>query len=297
MPVPILFEDEHLLVINKPTGLPVHPSAGHAHDTLIHALIHRTTLSPGSDPLRPGLVHRLDKDVSGLMVLSKSKKAEELLIEQFKSKKVHRIYRALAVGKQPALNHKGQKAQLIFPKPDPSLKHLPSKPANMFSIVSFIGRHPKNRKKFYSFKNKVAGAKKAITHCRVLKSFQDKVHHIECRLETGRTHQIRVHLKSQGLPILQDPIYSPCKAGSQTARKAGDRVLPHSIGCDSEPSHAPKTESQTDRVTNRRDQLHQIALYSAELKFVHPINNKPLHFKLPWPKEFHPQLKDFNFTL
>ena len=271
VPVPILFEDKHLLVINKPAGLPVHPSTGHENNTLINALIHKTTLSSGSDPLRPGLVHRLDKDVSGLMILSKNKKTEQLLIEQFKSKKVYRIYRVLTVGKQPTFNHKGQKAQLIFSKLDPSLKTLPSTPANTFSIVGFIGRHPKNRKKFYSFKNEVAGSKKAITHCRVLQSFQDKIHHIECRLETGRTHQIRVHLKSQGLPILKDPIYaSPRQQNQLISGLAGS-------------------------ANTKISALSQLALYSAELKLYHPIDNRLLHFHLPWPKEFHPLLNQMSF--
>ena len=242
--IPILFEDAHLLVINKPAGLPVHPGPGHAHDTLVNALIHKIPLSSGVDPLRPGVVHRLDKDVSGLMILSKTKKAEGLLIEQFKGKQIHRVYRALTVGKMPE---------------------------RAFSILSFIGRHPKDRKKFHAYKSAVAGAKKASTYCQVIQSFQDKIHLIECHLGTGRTHQIRVHLQSQGLPILRDPIYFPVRRQKQALKSLNLK--------------AELFSSWTG-----------IALYSAELQFSHPMDpHKTLHFKLPWPKDFHPLLKALHF--
>ncbi len=241
-PVHILFEDEHLLVINKPTGLTVHPGPGHKHDTLVNALFHKTTLSSGVAPLRPGIVHRLDKDVSGLMILSKTKKAEELLIEQFKQKKIHRLYHTLTCG---------------------TFKEIPS------PISSFIGRHTKDRKKFYSFEQEKKGAKKAITHCRLIKSFKGKIHLMECRLETGRTHQVRVHLKSRGLPILGDSLYFPARQ--------------------------QKKHLEALNLKKELFSFKGLALYSAELEFSHPIHKKPLRFEIPWPVAFHPLLKALSF--
>ena len=241
-PVPILFEDEHLLVINKASGLPVHIGPGHQQDTLVNVLFHKTTLSSGGDPLRPGIVHRLDKDVSGLMILSKTKKAEKLLIEQFKNKKVHRLYRALIVG---------------------AYKEIPS------PIISFIGRHPRDRKKFCSFEQAKADRKKSITHFRWLKSFRNKIHLMECQLETGRTHQIRVQVKSRGWPILGDSLYFP-----------------------------PRQQEKSLKALGLKKELFSfkgLALYSAKLKFFHPVYKKPLQFDVPWPKEFHPLLHALGF--
>ena len=270
LPIPILFEDDHLLVINKPAGVPVHPGPGHEHDTLVNALVHKTTLSTGTAPLRPGIVHRLDKEVSGLMILSKTKKAEELLIQQFKDKKVYRIYRTLTVGRLSSATSD-----------------------ETFSIVSFIGRHPKDRKKFYSFKRQATGTKQAITHCRRLKSYQGKIHYIECQLETGRTHQIRVHLKSQGLPILGDTIYFPL-------RKQKKHLSLINFSRDTTVNQGEVLTNQKAETLSKPFKLFSnspLALYSAELRFSHPIYNKTLFFNLPWPKEFHPLLKMGHFPI
>ena len=123
-PVPVIFEDEHLVIVNKPAGLVVHPSIGHEQDSLVNALKNKVSLSPGVHPLRPGIVHRLDQNVSGLMVLTKTKEAQDRMIQQFKFKKICRFYRALCAG---------------------SLQKREDQ------IISLIGRHPKDRKKFYSF--------------------------------------------------------------------------------------------------------------------------------------------------
>ena len=241
--VPIVFEDSHLLVIDKPAGLVAHPGPGHEQDTLINALIDKTQLSSGVDSTRPGIVHRLDKDVSGLMILSKTDDVQQKLIHLFKQKKIQRIYRALVTG--------------VFKQKESG-------------IDSFIGRHPKDRKKFYSFDQECDTAKKAITFYKVLESFEDKVHLVECRLETGRTHQIRVHLSSQGNYILGDQIYRPRN------QRANDLLVPSSA--------RPIVK-----------QLNRLALYSAELQFSHPITGKQMNFTLDWPKDLYSLLNHLSF--
>jgi len=242
--IPILYEDEHLLVINKPAGIASHPGPGNEQNSLVNALI-KKNLSPGVDPLRPGIVHRLDKEVSGLMILSKTKKAQDILIEQFKSKQVKRTYKALVFGLL-----KEEKAE----------------------INNFIGRHAKDRKKFCCFNNEGIGRKKAITYYKVLESFAaGKIHHIECHLHTGRTHQIRVHLSHKKLPILGDSVYFPKKK-----------------------KHLSHLKKPT--LKNLLLSLEKPALFSARLEFSHPINQKKLSFTLSWPKEFHFFMEKLHFS-
>ncbi|MDE0119528.1 MAG: RluA family pseudouridine synthase [Bdellovibrionales bacterium] len=245
--IPILYEDTDILVINKPAGIVVHPGAGHEQDTLVNALIGKVPLSSGGDPLRPGIVHRLDKGVSGLLLLSKTDRAQSFLIEQFKSRKIKRIYRALVLGS--VKKHSGR-------------------------VFSFIGRHPKDRKKFYSFDKEVTGAKKALTHYQVIESFQDDLHHIQCCLETGRTHQIRVHLSQEGLPILGDEVYGSRRRQSKALNRMTKELYP----------------------AGQENSFSQIALYSAFLEFIHPIEQKLLSFSLPWPEKFHPFIKKLGFS-
>lgn len=178
IPLDILFEDEDVLVLNKPAGLVVHPAAGHRNDTLINALIsHQKTLSPGSSPFRPGLVHRIDKDTSGLLVLAKNEKTHSSLAKQFLRKTVHRIYWAVVFGR---------------PKEDQG------------TITSYISRSPNDRKKFMATQEAIG--KHAITHYEVLKS-TGVVSLVQLKLETGRTHQIRVHMSSIAHPIVGDDTY------------------------------------------------------------------------------------------
>lgn len=244
--IPIVYEDEHIVVVNKPDGIVVHPGPGHEQDTLVNALMgQKISLSKGVNPLRPGVVHRLDKNVSGLMLLSKTEQAQDFLIEQFKHKKIKRIYRALTAGKNE--ERKGR-------------------------IVSFIGRHPKDRKKFYSFNEGVTGSKRAVTYYRMLESFQDRIHHIECRLETGRTHQIRVHLNSVGLPVLGDSIYFPSRRQTKFLNSAGFHLKKNTFS------------------------FTQMALYSAFLEFIHPVTKEELSFSLSWPKPFYFFLEQLNFN-
>ena len=173
IPVPVVFEDEHLLVVDKPAGLVVHPGAGNASGTLVNALLKRG-ISGGPDPERPGVVHRLDRDTSGLMVLAKGEPAYSGLVKMLSARRVRRVYRTIVVGK--GLPETG-------------------------TIDSPVGRDPENPTLM------VAGiGKPAVTHFEALKE-TDHYTMLQVRLETGRTHQIRVHLSAIGYPVYADPLY------------------------------------------------------------------------------------------
>jgi 23S rRNA pseudouridine1911/1915/1917 synthase len=175
IPLDIFYEDEWLLVINKPPGLVVHPAAGHWEGTLVNALLHHFKALSKIDAGRPGIVHRLDKDTSGLLVVAKTDDVHLELSQQFKSREIEKYYAVLVHGK---LSHKEGKIE----KP--------------------IGRHPRDRKKMSVF----AGGRYALTLYRVLEEFS-QCSFLECKLETGRTHQIRVHLASMGNPVVGDSVY------------------------------------------------------------------------------------------
>ena len=174
IPLDIRYEDDYLLIINKASGMVVHPAPGNYTGTLVNALIGRYNLS-GIDNMRPGIVHRIDKDTSGLMVVAKDDKTHELLSEMIKEKLVERIYVALVDG---VIMHETG------------------------TIDAPIGRDPNNREKMIVTD---INSKDAITHFRVLKRFSSQTL-IECKLETGRTHQIRVHMNYIGYPIFNDPV-------------------------------------------------------------------------------------------
>ena len=182
MDIDIVYEDEYLMVINKPSGLVVHPGAGNQNNTLVNGLLYyNKVLSKGED-FRPGVVHRLDKDTSGLMIVAKDDKAHELLADDFKNKRIHREYTALLDG--------------VFPQE-----------------VAIIDA-PIGRSKEYFDKMEVRGdGKKAITNLKVIKKYKDYTL-VNLVLETGRTHQIRVHLSYIGYPVHNDPVYSNKKCTS-----------------------------------------------------------------------------------
>ncbi len=175
----IVYEDKYLMIINKESGMVVHPAAGHFSHTLVNALAYYLHLDNLSN-MRPGIVHRLDKDTSGLMVVAKDDNTLELLSKMIKEKKVKRHYLALVYGE---------------------IMHSSGK------IDAPIGRDPHNRQR----QAIVDGAKRSITNFKVLKRFKNATL-VECELETGRTHQIRVHMKYIGHPIVNDPVYSNKKA-------------------------------------------------------------------------------------
>lgn len=180
LPLEIVYEDLQVAVVNKPQGMVVHPAAGHASGTLVNALMyHIKDLSSINGVIRPGIVHRIDKDTSGLLMVAKNDKAHESLAAQLKDKSSKRRYLAIVHGEIP--NDKG-------------------------TIEAPIGRNPKERKK----QAVVSGGKPAITHFEVLERFLGYTL-VASRLETGRTHQIRVHMNYIGHPVAGDPLYGPNK--------------------------------------------------------------------------------------
>lgn len=196
IPLDILFEDEHLLVLNKPVGLVVHPAAGNWDGTLVNALLFHCgdSLSGIGGVARPGIVHRLDKDTSGVMVVAKTDQAHRFLAGQFESHSLERAYKAVVWG-------------IPTPRED--------------QIVGNIGRSPNNRKKMAIVE---IGGKYAVTNYKVERVLGRSGSLVECRLETGRTHQIRVHMASLGHPVVGDPVYggggrNQMKLASPEARK------------------------------------------------------------------------------
>ncbi|RKQ37414.1 RluA family pseudouridine synthase [Oceanobacillus halophilus] len=194
IPLDIVYEDSDLLVVNKPKGMVVHPSAGHGSGTLVNALLyHCHDLSGINGVERPGIVHRIDKDTSGLLVVAKNDYTHTNLSEQLSSKDMKRKYEAIVHGEIP--HETG-----IIDAP--------------------IGRDPKDRQKM----GIVDQGKPAVTHFRVLNSYPDYTH-IECQLQTGRTHQIRVHMKYIGYPLVGDPKYGPRKTLDTNGQALHAKVL------------------------------------------------------------------------
>jgi len=225
IPIEIVFEDPYLLVVDKPAGMVVHPAAGNADNTLVNALLHHCAgrLSGIGGVARPGIVHRIDKDTSGLLVVAKTDVAHERLAAQFARHSLHRAYLAIVAG-QPI-------------------------PASG-TIDAPLGRSSANRKKM-AIVNPDRG-KRAVTHFRTIRPLREAAL-VECRLETGRTHQVRVHLASIGHPLLGDPVYG----------RAGGR----------------------HRELLKRLGFQRQALHAAELGFVHPVSKQDLCFKSPLPSD------------
>lgn len=198
IPIEILFQDEHLVIINKPPGLTVHPSETQRENTLVHALLHHIRdLSGIGGKLRPGIVHRLDKDTSGALVVTKTDAAHQKMVETFSRHDIERRYWALCYG---------------VPR-DQYLK-----------IQSTLGRSPSDRKKMAM---NVKDGKEAITEARLLERYGKPTPYaslIEAQLHTGRTHQVRVHLTSIGTSIMGDPVY-----GTPTAQQAKWKALPRDL--------------------------------------------------------------------
>lgn len=245
-PLDIVYEDDQLIVVNKPAGLVVHPAYGHLHDTLVNALLHHTTaLSMGFNEQRPGLVHRIDKGTSGLLVIAKNDEAQRFLAMQFQRKTTHRVYWAVTVG---------------VPKPREG------------TIRSFLRRHPDDRKRVASVPEAAPGAeqegKSAVTHYRVLKHHPAGLALVELKLETGRTHQIRVHLSENGTPIAGDETYGGMKRLKSV---------------------------NSPRVREIVAKSGRFALHAAELGFVHPTTQEKLLFAAGWPDDLKPLVEHLGF--
>ena len=219
----VTYEDDALIVIDKPAGLVVHPAAGNLDGTLVNALLHhcRGQLSGIGGVARPGIVHRIDKDTSGLLVVAKTDAAHEGLARQFADHSIVRAYRAITAG---------------VPVPTAG------------TIRGSIARSSHDRKKMALVED--GRGKHAVTHYRVMTALDGSAL-VECRLETGRTHQVRVHLASIGHSLLGDPVYGRCP---------------------------PRLRPILSALGFRRQALH-----AAELGFIHPIDGRPLHFTSPTP--------------
>jgi 23S rRNA pseudouridine1911/1915/1917 synthase len=231
IPLRVLFEDAHLIVIDKAAGMAAHPAPGSPDRTLVNALLHhcRGSLSGIGGLARPGIVHRLDKDTSGVMVAAKSDAAHAGLAEQFSRHDVERLYIALVRG-----------------APHPASGR----------VETLIGRSPHDRKKMAVLKS---GGRVAITNYATENSYgpatKPLAARVACRLQTGRTHQIRVHLASKGNPCLGDPLYGsgpPAPAVREAIAEAG---------------------------------LRRQALHAAVLGFIHPITGQKLRFETPLPRD------------
>lgn len=245
-PLDIVFEDDQLIVVNKPAGLVVHPACGHLHDTLVNALLHHTDdLSMGFNEQRPGLVHRIDKGTSGLLVIAKNDEAQRFLAMQFQRKTTHRVYWAVTIG---------------IPKPAQG------------TMRSHLRRHPEDRKRIASAPEARPGeeqvGKLAITHYRVVAEHLAGLALTELTLETGRTHQIRVHLSESGTPIAGDEIYGGVKR-LKNVNSAKIRALVADSG--------------------------RFALHAAELGFTHPTTHERMSFKVGWPEDLRALVEHLGF--
>lgn len=218
IPLDIVYEDDDVIVVNKPQGMVVHPAPGHPDHTLVNALLYHSPLSTINGTFRPGIVHRIDKDTSGLLMVAKNDLAHQSLAEQLRNKTNKREYLALVYGQI---------------KEDEGTIDAP------------LGRNPQDRKK----QAVVKGGRYAVTHFKVIKRY-DNFTLVKCILETGRTHQIRVHMKYIGHPLVGDPLYGPRK------------------------------------VIGKNGQF----LHAALLGFKHPRTGKEMIFEAPLPENFQKML-------
>lgn len=244
IPLDIVYEDDALIVINKPVGLVVHAGAGHADGTLVNALLHHCgdTLSGIGGVKRPGIVHRLDKDTSGLMLVAKTDKAHKKLSAQLSDRTLHRRYKALVWG---------------APVPRKGVVDAP------------IGRHPANRQKMAVVHRNGRAARTQY----LLAEEYGPVSLVECTLETGRTHQVRVHMAHLGHPLLGDPLYGLARNGQTARLKKGG--LP-----------AASIPAVLD--------FPRQALHAAEIAFIHPLTDEEMWFEAALPDDMQELVSVIN---
>ncbi|MFO0607927.1 MAG: RluA family pseudouridine synthase [Polyangiales bacterium] len=224
IPLTVVYEDRDLLVVDKPAGLVVHPAKGHATGTLVNAVLHHAEVDDeDADPLRPGIVHRIDRFTSGLLVVALTPTAREALQARFRAHDIERSYLALCEGAPGAV-----------------------------TFDTFYDRHPTDRLRFSS---RVKEGRRAVTHVEPVERLAGgKASYVRCRLETGRTHQIRVHMSDAGFPLLGDAVYG------RRARDERVRVVAEALG--------------------------RQALHAAVLGFAHPVTGKALRFESAPPEDF-----------
>jgi len=232
IPLNIVYEDEHLMVINKQAGLTVHPGAGNHDDTLVNALVAGVEdLSGINGVLRPGIVHRLDRDTSGLMLIAKNDEAHRFLAEAIQNREVTRVYHALCWNSPPLPGGK---------------------------IAENLGRHPRDRTKMAVVKR---SGKTATTHYNIVeKYFNGALSLLQCRLETGRTHQIRVHMEHKGWPLVGDPTYY----GNSNQKRTG---------------------SLPPAVLQAVQSFHRQALVAKYIAFTHPATLEEMEFEIDYPAD------------
>ncbi len=243
IPIDVVFEDSDLIVVNKPSNMVVHPSYGHYSGTLVHALLYKYhDIQNTGNNERPGLVHRLDKNTTGLMVVARNSDTLTLLANQFSDRTINRKYLALVWG-----DLKDEKD----------------------TIIGNIGRNKKNRKLMTVFQDNEEG-KHAVTHYHVIERFR-YVTLVECKLETGRTHQIRVHMKHIGHPLFNDNEYG------------GDKIL-----------RGTTFSKYKQFISNCFKILPRQALHATELSFIHPKSNKLVTFKSDLPDDMECVINRFR---
>ena len=238
IPLDVIYEDDDIIVVNKPSGMVVHPAAGNPCGTLVNALLYhcKGSLSGIGGVVRPGIVHRIDKDTSGLLVVAKNDESHNFLSEKLKTHEVSRIYYAIVIGS--------------FSE-DEGMVDAP------------IGRHPSDRKKMAVLKEGQGTARNAVTHYKTLARYKG-FSLVRCQLETGRTHQIRVHMAYKGHPLLGDSVYG----GGKTQFEAANKGL-----------------------------ISGQCLHAKELMLTHPKTGKDMHFECQLPEEMKKIIEKLEKTV
>lgn len=238
IPLDVVYEDDDIIVVNKPCGMVVHPAAGNPRGTLVNALLYRCkgSLSGIGGVVRPGIVHRIDKDTSGLLVAAKNDEAHNSLAEQLKVHAVSRVYYAIIIG---------------------------SFAEDSGTVDAPIGRHPTDRKKMAVLKEGQGTARNAVTHYTVIARYKG-FSLVRCELETGRTHQIRVHMAYKGHPLVGDVIYG----GGRTQFEAANKHL-----------------------------INGQCLHAKELSLTHPKTGKLMHFECELPEDMKKLIEKLEKTI